>query len=97
MPLDYVYENFIGELGVTPIESLLEYGSAPLCTRRDIGTMGILHRITIGIAPEQITALIWPEPHPNNPRGWRLRSCRHDKHLFGESHAPVSFWVGVLL
>ena len=78
--------NFLGELGITSEAALLAHKLAPLAVRRDIAMLGLLHRIVLGLAPEPFESLIWPEPLPNNPRGWRLRRCRHSRQL----HDPLA-------
>ena len=56
--IDRVQETFLDELGVSVVTAFMEFNLAPLTTRRDIAMMGLLYRITHGLAPPQFSQVI---------------------------------------
>ena len=66
-PIDRVQRRLVRELGLSELEALEKYRLAPLPTRRDIGMLGLLHRISLGKAPGQVTEL-FPKAAPIAPR-----------------------------
>ena len=77
-------------MGFTELEALELYRLAPLQCRRDMSMLGALHKITLGIAPGQLSALFpilgtVAEPlMARRLRGWKPR---HDRQL----GTPASF------
>ena len=55
--LDRVQRRFLRSIGVTELEALTEYRLAPLSARRDIAMLGLLHRVSHGLAPRPLAAL----------------------------------------
>ena len=55
--VDTVQERFLREIGVTQVEALKDYRLAPLSCRKDMGTLGALHKINSDLAPPQLDAL----------------------------------------
>ena len=53
--IDRVQRRFLREMGFTEVEALELYRLAPLQCRRDMAMLGALHKITIGIAPNQLS------------------------------------------
>ena len=51
--LDLVYSRLLRVAGLTQEDSLLEFGLAPLNSRRDIAMLGLIHRTVIGEGPDQ--------------------------------------------
>ncbi len=67
LPIDRVQRRLLRELGLSEREALEKYKLAPLETRRDIAMLGLLHRISLGLAPSQLTEL-FPRALPPRPR-----------------------------
>ena len=75
--LDRVQERFLRKLQLSEEDALLYFNLAPLCSRRDIAMLGLLHRITLGLAPPQLTVL-FPFQHSTQYRySTRLAIRRH--------------------
>ena len=51
--LDRTLDRFLRELGITRKAALFDFHLAPLCMRRDIALLGLLHRAAIGEGPVQ--------------------------------------------
>ena len=49
--LDRVQNQFLRDVGITPEEALFEFNLGPLCMRRDIAMLGLLHRAAIADGP----------------------------------------------
>ncbi len=67
MPIDRIQKRLLRELELSEFEALERFKLAPLCTRRDIGMLGLLHRISKGDAPTQLAEL-FPKSPPARPR-----------------------------
>ncbi|CAE8713039.1 unnamed protein product, partial [Polarella glacialis] len=80
-PLDYNQNRFLDEVGLSESEGLHDYNLAPLCTRRDIAMLGLLHKVAVGRAPPQFSKFIRPAGSFNFPRDLRLRYGRHNRQL----------------
>ncbi len=57
LSIDRVQRRLCRELALSERDALERYRLAPLATRRDIGMMGLLHRISLGLAPRQLSDL----------------------------------------
>ena len=53
-PLDRVQTGLLGRLGVPEVEALVEFRLAPLCCRRDMAMLGVLHRAALKKGPEHL-------------------------------------------
>ena len=63
--IDAVQSRFLRDVGVDDITALVEFHLAPLCTRRDIAMLGLLHKTVRGTGPSQFTEFFWRDPqHP---------------------------------
>ena len=88
--IDKVQRRFLREMGFTEVEALELYRLAPLPCRRDVAMLGALHKITLGIAPNQLSALFPILGTVSEPlmagrlRGW---TPRHNRQL----GTPASF------
>ena len=74
--VDAIQTRLLRSLGITDLEALMHFRLAPLCTRRDIAILGMIHRCVLREGP----ACLWKffvvehrEPPPRCPR----RHCRH--------------------
>jgi hypothetical protein len=79
--LDRVQSRLLRELGLSELDALARYKLAPLSSRRDMAMLGLLHRVVLGEAPQQLADL-FPFSEPSN-RISRLAVHRHD-HQFVE-------------
>jgi len=61
--LDNLQHHFLRALDLTDQKAFLEYNLAPLCLRRDIAVLGLLHRIQLGEAHDDFATLFQPEVH----------------------------------
>ena len=55
--VDKLQDNFLRDLGITREAALMDFNLAPLCMRRDIALLGLLHRSAIGEGPTQFREL----------------------------------------
>jgi hypothetical protein len=70
--LDNVQDRFLHDAGIEADTALLEFNLAPLCTRRDIAMLGLIHRAVLGLGP------------PHFRKHFRLEGTgagRHRRHL----------------
>ena len=51
--LDAIQSGFLKDIGVDDVTALVEYHLAPLCTRRDMAMLGLIHRTALGKGPPQ--------------------------------------------
>ena len=49
--VDSLQRGFLHELGLSEADALFHFNLAPLCTRRDIAILGIIHRCVLGFGP----------------------------------------------
>ena len=53
-PLDRVLSSFLRQVGVTEVDAIVQFKLAPLCSRRDIAMLGVIHRALLGEGPLQL-------------------------------------------
>ena len=88
--IDRVQVRFLREIGITELAALQDYRLAPLPSRRDIGMLGVLHKINLNTAVPQLQTLFPIVGSVVEPAGrQRLRHWRrlHSKQLA----TPVDF------
>ena len=82
--VDRVQRRLLRELGLSEEQGLLEYRLAPLPARRGIAMLGMLHKVSLGVAPPQLAEL-FPlcGSVPENRRAARLGNQRrlHNRQL----------------
>ena len=89
--VDRVQHRLLRELGLTEAEALTDYRLAPLCSRRDVAMLGLLHKVNLNLAPPQLQKLFAKVGKASEPlwkhrlRGWR---ALHDKQLL----TPATDW-----
>ncbi len=66
-PIDRVQRRLLRELGLSELEAFERYKLAPLETRRHIAILGLLHRISLGLAPKQLSDLFPPASSSSRP------------------------------
>ena len=78
--LDKVQTGFLNRLGFTEAEALETFKLAPLCSRRDMAMLGVLHRAALGKGPAHFQEFFQVDTQVR--RGTTRRSLlRHDKPL----------------
>ena len=55
--IDRVQVRFLKEIDLSEFDALRDYRLAPLKCRRDIAMLGVLHKVNLGTAPPQLSAL----------------------------------------
>ena len=55
--VDEVQSSFVTSLGLSEEDAFLNFRLAPLCARRDIAMLGLLHRVVTGTAPPPLQSL----------------------------------------
>jgi hypothetical protein len=83
--VDKIQEHVLSEVSLTPVAALNDYDLAPLSARRDISMMGLIYRISSGLAPPQFSEFIYPPRPGEQGRGWAFNFQRHGKQL----HDPI--------
>ena len=78
--IDAILDRLLNALGMSAEESLLEHRLAPLCTRRDIGMLGVIHRAVLEEGPSQFAKYFIRKTFSTRPLG-REANRRHDKQL----------------
>jgi hypothetical protein len=78
--LNTTQTRFLQELGLSDAEALLEHNLAPLCTRRDIAMLGVIHRAALGQGPPHLHRFFRKAP-PLDMVRTRADTGRHANHL----------------
>ena len=76
--IDKVQRRFLREVQVSEEDALIEYKLAPLCARRDIAMLGLIHRTVLGNGPKHFQRFFkraQTTPHP------QARTRVHSKQL----------------
>ena len=85
-PLDDLFQSFLDHIEISPEIAILEYRLAPMCMRRDIAMLGLLHKVSLGIAPKPLMALLGQQPQNLYAQRFVVRPERlHSRQL----HDPV--------
>ncbi len=80
--LDRVQNRFLRGVGLSAEDAFLMYNLAPLSSRRDIASLGVLYKCVLGTAPAPI-ASFFPLASPQQTSvQTRLQVSRHSKQLF---------------
>ena len=72
--VDRIQRGFLRDLGVSEADAMIHFNLAPLCTRRDIAMLGVIHRAAIGKGPPQLKQFF-------RPAGNRISTRRHKYYL----------------
>ena len=75
--LDRIQSSFLKALNLTPEEAFERYNLAPLCLRRDIAILGLLHKCTLNIVHPSLRRLFWGRYRP----AFTTMGRRHNKPL----------------
>ena len=57
--LDRIQKRFLREIGFSASDALLFFKLAPLQTRRDIASLGLIHRAILGKGPPSLSAMVF--------------------------------------
>ena len=84
--LDAVQNSFLSTLGIPEEVAFTQYHMAPLRLRRDIGALGLLHKINLGISHPAFRQL-FPQDIGGQPPAYRTRDASrlHNKLLIDRS------------
>ena len=80
-PLERVQRTFLHKLGLTAETALAKYHLAPLCTRRDMALLGVVHRAVLGKGPPQFKRWFFPAKPVPHAYKTRMQQARHDRQL----------------
>ena len=78
--IESIQQRFLHESGLTERSALLHYRLAPLCSRRDIATLGLIHRTVLGIGPPAYSGFFRLSQNRIR-RITRLQVARHSRQL----------------
>ena len=67
---------FLRDLGLSALDALVHFKLAPLCSRRDMSMLGVIHRSVLGLGPDHFHEFIRP------PWRWRTRRVVRQRHRF---------------
>ena len=79
--LDKAQKSFLREVGLTEKQALDNYHLAPLCTRRDIALLGLIHRTVLGEGVPHFSKWFFPAARQRHAYSTRLASGRHSRQL----------------
>ena len=79
--LDGIQNEFLEILGIPVVDALVHFNLAPLKVRRDIFMLGVLYKISVGIAPTPLGNLIKKKVCNLRSFGFRNGISYHNKQL----------------
>ena len=79
--LDKVQRYFLREVGLTANEALKDFNLAPLCSRRDMALLGLVHRTVLKQGPEHFQKWFFPTARLRHQHRTRLQEGLHNKQL----------------
>ena len=79
--LDKVQTHFLREVGLTERQALKDYHLAPLCTRRDIALLGLVHRTVLKKGPVHFQKWFFLSERQRHAYQTRLQERRHNRQL----------------
>ena len=85
--LDDVFDVFLEHVGISMQAALVDYNLAPLCTRRDLAMLALLHKVSLGLAPKPIGNMFKLRAGTLDCHGFSLGLPTHCRQL----HDPVAF------
>ena len=75
-PVDRLQKSFLREIGLSEFDSFRLFRLAPLCMRRDIAMLGIIHRCVLGQGPPHFKQFVQPVAAGN-----RMHETRRSRRL----------------
>ena len=79
--VDRVQARFLREVELTAEDALLQYHLAPLCARRDMAMLGVIHRTTLGKGPPHFREWFHQETKPAHGYNTRHQASKHNRQL----------------
>ena len=79
--VDEMQDMFLESIGIPKRDALLTFNLAPLCVRRDIAMLGVLHKVVLGIAPAPFEDIFKRSISSLRCFGFRSGPKLHDKQL----------------
>ena len=77
-----VQDRFPLEIGISDHSALFDFNLAPLSSRRDMAMLGVIHRATLGLGPEQLQDFFKRDWAVVTTRS-RMSQRRHPRQLIG--------------
>ena len=77
--MDALQTRFLRDRGISEKEALMSFGLAPLCVRRDIAMLGLIHRSVLGKGPNHFSTFFVRAA--KSTLRTRLQRSRHSKQL----------------
>ena len=84
--------HFLHELGLSREEALAQYNLAPLCTRRDVALLGLVHRTVLGEGPPHFARWFFTTAEQRHHYNTRRQAVLHNKQLYdwlGSDHTEL--------
>ena len=80
-PLDRVQDRFLREACISDINALFVFNLAPLCVRRDIAMLGVIHRTALGKGPAHFAQFFTLDGFDGRRSRTRNDDRRHGHHM----------------
>ena len=61
-PLDELFHSFLDNVEISSAAAILHHRLAPLCMRPDVAKLGLLHKVSLRIAPRLLLNLLGLQP-----------------------------------
>ena len=89
-PVDALYSHFVREVGLTAETAFWQYNLAPLCLRRDVALLGLLHKCVLGLAHPELCKLFPLTSAP--PKRYQTRAAvgTHERQLLNRTQGRHS-------
>ena len=89
MPLDNILTKVLNDTGIASLDALRHFRLAPLCARRDIAMLGVVHRSVLGKGPVELRAFFRLSEERPARLGSRSAARRHSRTLVDCCHGLV--------
>ena len=77
--LDDILSSFLDHIGISEESAILDFNLAPLSMRRDLAMLALLHKVSIGTAPQPIGELFKPRSGTLDSLGFSGNFCTHHR------------------
>ena len=89
-PLDNLYSRFLREVGLSAEQAFLQHNLAPLCLRRDVAMLGLLHKCALGFAHPSLCEVFRLQVEPPRRYETRRTARPHGRKLLDRTQGPHS-------
>ena len=89
-PLDNLYNRFVREVGLNAEQAFLQYNLAPLCLRRDVAMLGLLHKCALGLAHPRLCEVFPLQAEKTRRYETRKTTHAHCRQLLNRTRGPHS-------